>query len=163
MRSHTIIDTIVLMKELHGTQVDKSGKPYFYHPLRVMLRLGNDASEAERHAALLHDVLEDTPTTAADLRAYGYDFDVVDLVQFMTKEPDITYFDYIDRIISTGNTSLWRVKLADTLDNSCPSRIATLPIETQGIAKRYARTISMIEAIYPDHGVISGDMVGVGL
>jgi len=53
---------IHLAQEAHRKQVRKSGEPYFFHPLRV-------AHLAARHwmdfasviAALLHDVVEDTP------------------------------------------------------------------------------------------------------
>ena len=50
-------------------QLDKGGQPYILHPIRVMLQCG---SMEERAAALLHDVLEDTPLTAAELAAEGF-------------------------------------------------------------------------------------------
>jgi GTP pyrophosphokinase len=72
----------------HSTQVRKSGEPYFFHPLRV-------AHMAARHwmdfssiiAALLHDVVEDTPFTLAQVRAEFGD-EVALLVNGLTKVDD---------------------------------------------------------------------------
>lgn len=53
-----------LASEAHAGQVDKGGAPYIEHPMRVALRCD---TELRRCAALLHDVLEDTDATEADL------------------------------------------------------------------------------------------------
>jgi (p)ppGpp synthase/HD superfamily hydrolase len=49
-------DSIELMRKAHEGQIDKSGRPYYLHPLRVAMRLAH-CTAAERHAALLHDVV----------------------------------------------------------------------------------------------------------
>ncbi len=49
----------------HESQIDKAGKPYILHPLRVMLK-GTD--EEEMICGVLHDVLEDSEITETDLR-----------------------------------------------------------------------------------------------
>ncbi|MBW2504311.1 MAG: bifunctional (p)ppGpp synthetase/guanosine-3',5'-bis(diphosphate) 3'-pyrophosphohydrolase [Deltaproteobacteria bacterium] len=79
---------IHLAQEAHQTQVRKSGEPYIFHPLRV-------AHLAARHwmdfesviAALLHDVVEDTPTTLKDI-SDSFDSDVAFLVDGLTKVDD---------------------------------------------------------------------------
>ena len=57
----------------HDGQVRKgSGEPYLTHPLGVMVILGRSGWGEDDDllaAAALHDVLEDTPTTPADLAA----------------------------------------------------------------------------------------------
>ena len=62
--------------EAHAGQVDKAGKPYIFHPLRVCARCFTDE---ERLVALLHDIIEDTEITAEDvdrlnryIRVYRY-------------------------------------------------------------------------------------------
>ncbi len=69
----------------HQGQVRKSGEPYIFHPLRV-------THLAARHwmdfpsiiAALLHDVVEDTPVTLTDVeKKYGHE--VAHLVDGLTK------------------------------------------------------------------------------
>lgn len=69
----------------HQGQVRKSGEPYIFHPLRV-------THLAARHwmdfssviAALLHDVVEDTPVTLEDVEA-KYGSEVAHLVDGLTK------------------------------------------------------------------------------
>ncbi|OWV55519.1 hypothetical protein CDZ98_19405 [Mameliella alba] len=116
----------------HATQQDKAGQPYVGHLVRVsrhLLRLFPDASTVERHAAWLHDLLEDTEVTAADLSARGYAPEVIATVQAVTKSPDpeMTYAQRIERLAREGTVSAIRVKLADLSDNSDPDRLAQLP------------------------------------
>ena len=40
----------------HSNQVDKAGKPYILHPLRVMFKMD---TETEMIVAVLHDIMED--------------------------------------------------------------------------------------------------------
>ncbi len=54
----TLEDAIALAIEANRGQKDRVGEPYILHPLRVMFRLGWDAPEAARIAAVLHDVVE---------------------------------------------------------------------------------------------------------
>lgn len=53
----------------HGNQVRKyTGERYIGHPIRVMETVGEYCDEtAVRAAALLHDVLEDTPVTSVEM------------------------------------------------------------------------------------------------
>jgi (p)ppGpp synthase/HD superfamily hydrolase len=55
-------DSIELMCKAHEGQIDKSGRPYYLHPLRVAMRLAH-CTAVERHTALLHGVVEDTSLT----------------------------------------------------------------------------------------------------
>ena len=59
---------LILAAKAHTGQVDKGGAPYILHPIRVMLAC---EGEKEKIVALLHDTLEDTALTAADLRRAG--------------------------------------------------------------------------------------------
>jgi len=71
--------------EAHKEQFRKSGEPYIIHPILVasiVSSITNDESMAI--AALLHDVVEDTPTTADDIsKIFGTD--VAHLVDGLTK------------------------------------------------------------------------------
>lgn len=122
MKRPTLQQTIINMIDFHNGQVDKSGVAYFNHPVRVMVRLGPDATEAERHAALLHDVVEDTPITLEILEDLGYSQEVLDLVKLLTNVKPETHRGYIFRIIGSGNYSAMRIKLADLYDNSNETR-----------------------------------------
>lgn len=58
-------------EHLHGTQMRKSGDPYITHPLAVTTILADiGMTEPTLVAALLHDTVEDTQTTAAELDAH---------------------------------------------------------------------------------------------
>jgi len=53
----------------HAGQKDKAGAPYILHPLRIMMKMDNQAGMI---AAVLHDVVEDSSVTLADLCAEGF-------------------------------------------------------------------------------------------
>jgi (p)ppGpp synthase/HD superfamily hydrolase len=61
---------LVYAKEKHDGQWRKgSGIPYISHPMQVAgIALEYGADEEQAAAALLHDVIEDTPTTYEDIR-----------------------------------------------------------------------------------------------
>jgi len=88
---HQIEKTPLLDKALHysidahKTQFRKSGEPYVVHPILVaaiVSSITNDYSMAI--AALLHDVVEDTPTTAQEVGGI-FGKDVEHLVEGLTK------------------------------------------------------------------------------
>jgi (p)ppGpp synthase/HD superfamily hydrolase len=59
-----------LMVGAHAGQVRKHGAPYHAHPLAVMKVLRDELGVSDEDAlvaALLHDVVEDTPVTAAEI------------------------------------------------------------------------------------------------
>ena len=69
----------------HGEQMRDSGDPYFSHPLQVAAILTElKLDDATIAAALLHDTIEDTDATRAEIeRLFGHDIGV--LVEGLTK------------------------------------------------------------------------------
>ena len=58
----------VYAMKAHGTQTRASGDPYFSHPLEVAAILTDlKLDDATIAAALLHDTIEDTPSTRAEI------------------------------------------------------------------------------------------------
>jgi (p)ppGpp synthase/HD superfamily hydrolase len=133
-------DSIELSRQAHAAQVDKCGRPYYLHPLRVAMRLGQ-CTTAERHAALLHDVVEDTAVTLHDLAAMGYGAEILELVDLLTRRmaERESHDQYIERLVSSGNVQALRVKLADVYDNMSPARTRDLPAHQRGMKHRFAR------------------------
>jgi (p)ppGpp synthase/HD superfamily hydrolase len=127
----TLEDAIILAAGAHRGQVDKAGKPYILHPLRVMLRLED---EAGRITAVLHDVLEDTPIRIDNLRQAGYGEEVLQALEALTRRTCETYADFIER--AAKNPLARRVKVADLADNMDASR---LPEITNRDRERLAR------------------------
>ncbi|MBE6775408.1 MAG: bifunctional (p)ppGpp synthetase/guanosine-3',5'-bis(diphosphate) 3'-pyrophosphohydrolase [Ruminococcaceae bacterium] len=71
--------------EAHKQQRRRSGEPYIIHPIavaRILADMGMDADSV--CAALLHDVVEDTPTTGEEIREM-FGADVEHLVDGVTK------------------------------------------------------------------------------
>jgi RelA/SpoT family (p)ppGpp synthetase len=75
----------VYAMKAHGEQTRASGDPYFSHPLEVAAILtGLKLDDATIAAALLHDTIEDTDATRAEIdRVFGHDIGV--LVDGLTK------------------------------------------------------------------------------
>lgn len=104
--------------EAHAGQVDKSGKPYIFHPLRVCCRCFTDE---EKMVALLHDTIEDTEITAEDLLSEGFPPYIVEAILSISRNEDETYEEFVKR---TGLNPLGRaVKLHDLEDNMDISRL----------------------------------------
>lgn len=119
----TLHETLVLVCHFHEGIRDKAGLPDILHLQRVYMRLPPWANDNERHAALLHDIVEDTRVTLKDLQNWGYSQEIVDIVDLVTRRDTDTYREYVDRICNYGNVSAILVKLADNADNQDPIRL----------------------------------------
>lgn len=135
MRHPTLEETVEFMKQAHEGQLDKSGKPYYLHPLAVaeIVRDVYGANEAEQHAALLHDILEDTPVTEQDLLERGYSNEVVNLVRWVSKHEGLTYRQWMQSLANHGPFGAVKIKLADNQHN-----MGRLTPELKGMEKRYS-------------------------
>ncbi|WP_433269767.1 HD domain-containing protein [Actinosynnema sp. CS-041913] len=139
----TVDDAIRIARAAHDGQVDKSGRPYIDHPLRVM---GRVSGEHARMAAVLHDVLEDTAVTADDLRAAGCPTGVVDTVIALSHLPDEPQEDYLRRV--AADPVAVAVKRADIADNTSPPRLALLDQPTQDrLRAKYARALHLLDTL----------------
>ncbi len=96
----------------HQDQKDRYGNPFILHPLRVMMRLSDNT---ERIVALLHDVIEKTPCTYAELREQGFSDKVISAVDYLTRRQNEAYLEYIKR--ASKNPLAQKVKVADLQDH----------------------------------------------
>src|SRR5688500_12273855 len=104
----TLEDAIALAVEAHRGQREQAGQPYILHVVRVVFRLEIDV---ERNVAVLHDVVEDTGRSFADLRRLGYCEEVLAALDCVTKREGEGYEQFVERAAS--NPIARRVKLAD--------------------------------------------------
>ena len=81
----------ICARDAHAGQLRKSGEPYITHPLAVADMLADmHLDPASIMAALLHDVIEDTPLTYEDLKA-KFGTEVADLAEGVTKLTRMPY------------------------------------------------------------------------
>ena len=139
MQTNVLGEAIAFACRVHANQVDKSGKPYILHPLRLMLQF--DDLEAQL-ASVLHDVVEDGNVTLDDLRGIGLSEEVIEAVACLTKRPGEAYESYIERIRQVELAR--RVKLRDLKDNMDTTRLAELgPTDLERLAK-YHRALQRL-------------------
>jgi len=103
---------IKIAAERHEHQLDKSGKPYILHPLKVMSHF---TDPKDMMAAILHDIIEDTPVTIDDLYGYGIPYDVVTTVIALSRREGETVKEYYARIKKDERAV--RVKMRDLEHN----------------------------------------------
>jgi (p)ppGpp synthase/HD superfamily hydrolase len=116
MRKGEMLDKmLVICTNAHHGQYDRGGRPYILHPLRVMSFLKTDDEELQC-IALGHDVIEDTNTTYADLRAAGISERVIEGIRALTKQPGQTYDEYKEVVFASKDAMT--VKLCDLRHNT---------------------------------------------
>lgn len=118
----TIEKALQIAAQAHEGQKDKEGLPYILHPLRVMH--GVEGEEAQI-VAVLHDVIEDTPVTADDLRRAGFSDTVLAAVLCVTHDKQESYAEYVVRC--KANPIARQVKLGDLKDNARLDRTLLRP------------------------------------
>jgi (p)ppGpp synthase/HD superfamily hydrolase len=134
----TLEDAIALACRAHHGQLDKSGKPYILHVLRVALKQNDPTA---RIVAALHDVVEDSLVTIEDLRFAGYGADICDAVDALTRRAGENYEQMLERV--AANPIARRVKLADLEDNMDPARRLPGPQEAER-QQKYSRAYSFL-------------------
>lgn len=156
---------IAFAAKAHAGQMDKCGEPYILHPLRVFdivkKRGGSDAACA---AALLHDVVEDTPVTMHEIKSI-FGSEVARIVASVTRcyfhkvTKEVVYTPPKPEVAAEYDKELYRefvmrskrdpegklVKEADLMDNTLPERTACLPEgEKEMTEKRHIPALAFI-------------------
>ena len=119
----------------HKGQVDKAGKPYIEHPMRVM-NMGKTVEE--KIAGVLHDVVEDSDWTFEMLEKEGIPKDVMDALRCVTKlSENEDYGHFIDRVKT--NPLAVKVKLNDLKDNMDITRLGEVTEKDLARLNKYIR------------------------
>lgn len=167
----TVEETIAFIKEAHARQTDPEGREYFHHLLGVLARTEQIAkrwaiplTEDIKHAALLHDVLEDTQCTADDLRKRGYSGETLAILNLVgpKEKPDMPkgrtdehvawYRRKIEHIVESGNIGAILVKSGDNKENTDPERAVQLNEENAAwFTKKYAGIGQILEDGIREH------------
>ncbi len=144
-------------REHHG-QVRKSGEPYLTHPLEVANILVDLQLDIDTICVgLLHDIVEDTLTSIANIREYFGD-SIADIVDGVTKISQINFSSTEERksenyrkliLAMVDDIRVIMVKLADrlhnmrTLEHLSPEKQKRISRETQDIYAPIAMRIGM--------------------
>ena len=129
--------------EHHKGQLRASGEPYVLHPLEVALVLAEMKLDSTAIAAgLLHDAVEDTPVTTADITA-KFGEQVAHIVEGVTKIDKIQFANKEDRqaenvrkmlLAMVSDVRVVLIKLADRLHNM--RTLEHLPLDKQQVIAR---------------------------
>lgn len=117
-----LMTALELCHKLHAGQVDKCDQPYWIHPFTVAIRgftgYGNDQSISFAIVGLLHDIPEDTGMSVdAILQLIELTDEEVAALKLLTRQDGMSYSQYIDSIVESGNEIAINVKLDDLLHN----------------------------------------------
>jgi len=103
---------IIIACEAHQGQSSINGEPYILHPLRLLIKA---KSNEERIIAILHDVIEKTNISLADLKNKGFDQNIISSIDSLSRRRGESYVDYIGRLMQ--NRISVKIKLLDLADN----------------------------------------------
>lgn len=119
-QSNPYYEALEIAVAAHYNQVDKGGNPYILHPIFVASCM---TTVNEKIVGLLHDVLEDTKFPK-DYIAKKFNKDVVDALELLTRDKNMSYEEYIDRLAK--NEIARKVKIADLVSNMDVRRLNKL-------------------------------------
>ena len=124
----------------HAHQLDKSGLPYVFHPFHIAEQMKDEDTTI---VALLHDVVEDTNITIADLKNYGFSEKVISAVAVMTHDPKVEYMAYIKKV--KKNPIAAAVKLEDLKHNSDLTRLDEVTAKDIQRNEKYKKAMELLE------------------
>ena len=141
-------EAVTFALRFHGDQRRPTGTPYLEHLLEALEVLVRGAGVTDPDvlcAAVLHDVVEDTPCTIAGVRA-AFGERVAELVSWVTKPEAEAGADkkavkeaYLERLADAPGDAIL-VKLADRVSNVQTLRNLALPKQRE----YYAQTVKYI-------------------
>jgi len=130
---------IILASEAHNGQVDKAGKPYILHPLRLMSKFSR---EEEQIIAVLHDVVEDSNVLFKELESYGFSKIILNALDCLTKRENEEYSDFIERILNDDLAT--KVKIVDIKDNMDLTRLKAITDKDLERVKKYHKALQVL-------------------
>lgn len=135
----TLNKAIQIASQAHSGQKDKYGRPFILHPLRMLTQM---ETEPEMIVAALHDVVEKSEKTLADLKKAGFGPDILTAVECLTKRESEPYLEYIRR--TRINALAKRVKEADLHDHLDSLKKYGLTEVSPARLARYAEALEVL-------------------
>jgi (p)ppGpp synthase/HD superfamily hydrolase len=136
----TIEKALEIALKAHWHQKDKAGNSYILHPLRVMQK---GKTTNEQIVGILHDVVEDSAITYADLEAAGFSTEIIAAVNALTKRPNESYEQFIQRVLH--NPLAIKVKMNDISDNLDVTRLNQLTEKDTQRINKYLESLRILQ------------------
>ncbi len=110
-------------KYYHGSQMRKSGEPYYSHPIAVAEMVADYIFKSDvLVASLLHDTVEDTTITLSEIE-YEFSTRVAKIVDRLTRKVDqitnkkMSAGECLVKVHELGDVESVLIKMCDRLDN----------------------------------------------
>ena len=132
-----LMAALELCRKLHAGQTDKCGQPYWIHPFTVAMRgfTGYANDRPISYAIVGTQLMELTDKE-------------IDALKLLTRQEGVSYNEYINSIIESGNEIAINVKIDDLLHNMNFDRFteADVKITDQDIkrGKKYAKAFDKL-------------------
>ena len=134
----TVEKCIRIAMDAHKGQRDRDGNAVILHPL-IVGSMG--LTDAEKCVGFLHDVVEDTDWTFDDLRDEDIPEEIIEALQLCTHHDDKDYYEYVRRIIDSGNTTAIHVKQNDLHHNIARGKAFGYP----DLVAKHEKALEMID------------------
>jgi uncharacterized FlaG/YvyC family protein len=139
--------TLKFIKQAHGDQL-YGNLPYWTHPRAVALTgrkiFGAKFNSNAVKTAFLHDVVEDTHISLDELSKLGFDPQVIEAVELLTKDKSLTYQQNIAKIINSRNPLAMMVKYADNYENYTGDKSSWASDKAASSQKKYLASLNML-------------------
>ena len=135
-----LLDAVQIAVGAHGDQ-RYGDRPYIVHPLAVAGQVAaRGGTVVQTVAAVLHDTVEDTDLTVAEINAC-FGAEVAGLVDALTHHPDVTYEAYVEALPAEAVL----VKLCDSICNLDGLEAAPMDEAKKArLSARYRRNIEVL-------------------
>lgn len=149
-----MMTALKLCRKLHADQTDKCGQPYWIHPFTVamigFIKFDNYKSVSYAIVGLLHDIPEDTGMSVDALaQLIELTDEEIEALSLLTHKDGVSYDQYIDAIINSGNEIAMNVKLSDLSHNMNLNRFIESDITvTSKDAKRNEKYKKAFDKLY---------------
>lgn len=130
--------------EAHKNQTDKSGIPYVFHPFHLAEQMQDEETTI---VALLHDIVEDSDYTFADLKKEGFGESVMRALALLTHDEKMDYAQYMRYVAAIKENPIAKaVKLADLQHNADLSRLDCIDEQALKRRQKYLDAIAVLTA-----------------
>lgn len=149
-----LIDAIHLADKYFKDKVDKGGHPYMNHLTSVMCSC---VTEEGKIVGVLHDIIEDTDISISELESVIHE-NLIEAIQIVSRKPNETYNEFIQRIVDSKNLIAIEVKLADLENNMDLSRLNEVKQKDIDRVKKYQKAWDKLSKVYLENVQILEDV-----